>query len=721
MTPRINTVRAQFPRKFLHLLNNGPRYKGAWGGRGGLKSYAHADAALIRGAQQFERVLCARENMNSIKESVHHLLEARMAALGLQSVYEVLQSTILGPWFVDPRGNKRRTEFIFAGLRHNIDNIKSLEGATITWVEEAANVSKESWEKLFPTMRWEEPETGRAAEIWATWNSELETDDTHKRWILNPPPGAIVVYSSYLENPWLPEALRVEADYMKQHDPAGYRHVWMGECISEVEGAIFGDQLRQVDADGRLCSVPIDRTKPVDTYWDLGFGDTNAIWMMQAYGGWYNVVDYIEGNGLTIADWVVRLQQKGYVYGTDWLPHDGVDALLHKKLTGDRSKSVEMLMREAGRKPRVAPKLAVTDRINAARTVFSQCRFDAGRCADGVQALRHYQWGPVSALGVARREPLHDWASHACLTGDALVLTEDGPRQIDSIREGERVWTPRGYSEVTAAGPSWYTDRILTIKTTRGILRCTPEHKIFTSKGLKRADALRCSDKMVSGEEWNSVLSSWISTVTGFGYRETITGETAGISRARQTSIGPCGSMPTGPYLEVLRSITKTATRLTTRWRTWSACPASGINPSTHGSVSLLENSSPPPKLPSSALLSGTDLQKELSGTGPTARAHGRTANGLRRFALYVVSRFSRLILRLPNSATSVVEIAQSGYGADFQLVYDLTVKNHGCYQANGLLVSNSDAFCCLAVAAKHPPRQETAKRPPPRPVSAWA
>jgi phage terminase large subunit len=56
--------------------------------------------------------------------------------------------------------------------------------------------------------------------------------------------------------------------------------------------------------------------------------------------------------------------------------------------------------------------LGVNEGINAARTIFSQCRFDAKKCADGIQGLRHYQWGPVSSTGVAKREPLHDWASH---------------------------------------------------------------------------------------------------------------------------------------------------------------------------------------------------------------------------------------------------------------------------------------------------------------------
>ena len=104
----------------------------------------------------------------------------------------------------------------------------------------------------------------------------------------------------------------------------------------------------------------------------------------------------------------MQLQNKQYVYGTDWLPHDGVDTIIHHKLAGggDRSMSIEMLMRQAGRKPRIVPKMLITDQLNAARTIFPQCRFDERKCANGIQALRHYRWPPLSADGVAQRKPL---------------------------------------------------------------------------------------------------------------------------------------------------------------------------------------------------------------------------------------------------------------------------------------------------------------------------
>lgn len=439
-------MRVEFPEKLRFLTEShqhaGPcgnqcgRYKVPYGGRGGLKSWACADAALLRGAKQFERILCARETMDSLKQSVHHLLEQRIYALGLKGVYDIQQSAIYGPTFE----GYGRTEFLFAGLQHNVRNIKSLEGVTIVWVEEAQAVSKDSWDTLIPTIRWEDKVTGRKSEIWAPFNPRLVTDETYKRFVLDPPATAIICKTNYHDNPWFPEVLRADMEDARTKDEDDYRHIWLGEPIQQLKDAIFGAEMKATDASNRICSVPIDRTKPVETFWDLGFGDKTAIWFAQAYGGWYNLIDYVEDNGRTVADWIVVLQSRGYIYGQHWLPHDAVDAMLHHRMTGDKTRSVEMLMRAAGMNVRVAPKMAKFDRINAARTIFSQCRFDRDKCADGLQGLRLYRWGPPNANGEARREPLHDAASHPadgfCTLAVAIKQpAEVRPRQEQNYQE----------------------------------------------------------------------------------------------------------------------------------------------------------------------------------------------------------------------------------------------------------------------------------------------
>ncbi len=405
--------RAQFPEALSFFIDRShpdylKRNKIVYGGRGGLKSWAVVDAALLRGAMQLERVLFARETMDSIKESCHYLLEQRIYDLGLENVYEVQQQAIYGPTWP----GQGRTEIIFAGLRHNVRNIKSLEGVTICVVEEAESVSQESWDTLLPTIRWEDKAAGRASEVWAIFNPKLKKDDTYQRWILNTPPDTIVVKTSWRDNPWFPEVLRVQMEHMKATDFQRYLHVWEGECVQALEGAIYRNEYVAADTQGRICQVPYTPGLPVDTYWDLGFGDTNAIWMVQHVAGWHHVIGYLESRARTLDWYIAQLQQRPYAWGTDYLPHDGVDAMLHGKLTGDRSKSPDQVLRALGRQVRITPKLEITTGINAARSIFPLCRFDEKNCREGLDGLQQYQWGPDAASGQERTKPLHNWASH---------------------------------------------------------------------------------------------------------------------------------------------------------------------------------------------------------------------------------------------------------------------------------------------------------------------
>jgi len=383
-------MRAEFPEK-LQFLFEPHRYKVAYGGRGGAKSWNLARAILILGMQRRIRVLCARETQKSIKDSVHQLLEEQIAALGLGGLYRVEKQAIYGV---------NGTEIFFAGLRHNIDNIKSVESVDIVWVEEAQTVSKASWDKLIPTVRKD------GSEIWLSLNPDLETDDTYKRFVLRPPAEAKVVKVGWRDNPWFPEVLRKEMEELKATDEDDCNHIYEGCCISNLKGAIYAKQLRQVDVEGRICRVPYDATKPVHTFWDLGVDDATSIWFVQVVAFEYRLIDYLEQTGQGLPYYLKELQARPYVYGTHYLPHDGRARQLG---TG---KSVEELMRQAGLRVQIVPMLSVADGINAARTIFGQCWFDAEKCADGLQGLRHYRYGEKEELGVKTKVPLHDWASH---------------------------------------------------------------------------------------------------------------------------------------------------------------------------------------------------------------------------------------------------------------------------------------------------------------------
>ena len=220
----------------------------------------------------------------------------------------------------------------------------------------------------------------------------------------------------------------------------------MGECTTAIEGAVYGDEMAKALNEGRITRVSIDRTRAVDTFWDLGFGDSTAIWFAQALpGGTFHIVDYLEDSGKPISHYLIELQKKGYLYGTDWLPHDGVDAIIHKKLaSGDRSRSIEQIMRASGRRVRIAPKLNITTGINAVRSILPNCRFDEERCGRGLDCLRMYQWGAPSKTGVERAEPLHDQYSHGSDALRVFATSIKTPTIIreDSVFDGNRSYSP---------------------------------------------------------------------------------------------------------------------------------------------------------------------------------------------------------------------------------------------------------------------------------------
>lgn len=397
----MSNPKADFPAK-LECLFQPARYKILYGGRGGAKSWGVARALLILCAERPLRVLCAREIQRSIRDSVHQLLRDQIAALGMESFFQVLDSEIRG---------KNGSLFTFAGLRHNIANVRSKEGVDIVWVEEANLVSKSSWDALIPTIRKEE------SEIWVTFNPELDTDETYKRFVLKPPTGATLVKMNWSDNPWFPDVLRQEKDDLKVRDPDSYLTVWEGHCRQTLDGAVYANEIRTATEAGRICRVPYDASKPVDTFWDLGRADSTAIWFGQAVGFEYRIIDYYESHGHALGHYLKELQVRAYVYGTDFLPHDAENELLASERT------ISQQMRVAGRRVQIAPKVSVADGINAARTIFGQCWFDEDKCADGLQALRHYRYEKDEDLDTYKRNPLHDWASHGADAFRYLALS----------------------------------------------------------------------------------------------------------------------------------------------------------------------------------------------------------------------------------------------------------------------------------------------------------
>ena len=419
MTPTIQN--AEFPVK-LSFLFEPCRYKVAYGGRGGAKSWGIARALLILAAKNPLRILCAREFMTSMKDSVHKLLCDQIESLGLLGFYEITQSTIRG---------KNGSEFAFVGLKNNVANVKSYEGVDICWVEEAQTVSRLSWNTLIPTIRKEK------SEIWISFNPELESDETYQRFVLNPPANSKVVKINWSDNPWFPETLQLEKDALKARDIEAYNTVWEGLCRQTVDGAVFAREVQMAELEDRITKVAYDPTKPVHAVFDLGWSDATAIWFVQFISMETRLIRYLEDSQKTISEYLAKLQTYGYVYDTLWLPHDAENRTLVAN-----GRSIDQIVRAAGYKTKILPRVPIVDSINAARTLFRNCWFDRENCYDGLQCLRHYRYEVDPETKAFSKTPVHDQYSHGADAFRMLGLMVNEPRQRKPVRT-----QPQGYGQ----------------------------------------------------------------------------------------------------------------------------------------------------------------------------------------------------------------------------------------------------------------------------------
>ena len=390
----------ELPPKLVDLFSGEARWRCAYGGRGSGKSRSFAIMAAVRGyvwgnAGRSGQILCAREFMNSLKDSSFNEVAGAIASYDwLAEYYEV------GDTFI--RSRDGNVEFTFAGLRRNLDSIKSKARILLCWVDEAESVSHMAWDKLEPTVR----EDG--SEVWVSWNPESNLSETHKRFRADPPDGAKVVEINWRDNPYFPSVL----DQVRLNDfekrPETYDHIWEGSFLTYHEGAYYSLEMRDANAQGRITAVPYETASPVVTAWDLGIGDTTAIWFAQMIGPETRLIDHYETSGVGLDHYVRVLQEKGYVYGQHILPHD-----VRVRELGSGKSRLETLNSLGLQNIQIAPQLNVDDGIQASRSLLATCWFDAERCSHGIEALRAYHREYDDNNMVWKDRPAHDWSSHS--------------------------------------------------------------------------------------------------------------------------------------------------------------------------------------------------------------------------------------------------------------------------------------------------------------------
>jgi len=173
-----------------------------------------------------------------------------------------------------------------------------------------------------------------------------------------------------------------------------------------IAGAYYVQQIMQATKEGRIGKVPIEPTIKVDTAWDLGIDDSTTIWFTQSIGKEIRVIDYYENNGEALSHYVKVLQDKGYIYGNHFAPHD----IQVRELSTGKSRLETAI--SLGINFQVAPNISVEDGIDAARNIFGKCWFDEARCNRGLNALKSYHKEYDEKNKCYRSTAKHDWSSH---------------------------------------------------------------------------------------------------------------------------------------------------------------------------------------------------------------------------------------------------------------------------------------------------------------------
>lgn len=405
--PTERLVEPTIPRKLRFLLEPHP-YKVIYGGRFGMKTRSACTALLMRGVEAPLRILCARETMKSIEESLHEELKGVMDELELGGVYTPFEREIRG---------RNGTRIFYTGLaRHTAQSIKGYANVDIVLIDEAQSVSKRSWDFLIPTIR------KSGSEIWVLLNPDMADDDTYQRWIVHPLPDAVVVKTGWQDaqaNGWFPEQENQKRLHFAQYQPKDYDNIWEGMPRTVVEGAIFADEVNQIEQDGRYTKVPYNPSLPVHTVWDLGWNDKMVVIMVQRSGpSTVSIINYLEVNRMRYDEVIGILEQLRYRWGEDWLPHDA------EQSDPKSGTNARKLLQGMGRKVRIIPKSDPEARIRAARTLFPQLVMDNGKRTINwpdaylgaerlLYCLRRYKRIIPKSTG-EESSPLHDEFSHAC-------------------------------------------------------------------------------------------------------------------------------------------------------------------------------------------------------------------------------------------------------------------------------------------------------------------
>lgn len=223
-------------RALERLVTTPKSIKVAIGGRGSGKSIGVADIMVMKMDTERADVYCLREFQDSIADSVHKVLKGSIEKrLGLTG-WDIQEKTIIAP-------NGAKTTY--KGANRNPDSMQSAQDYKYSFFEEAHRASKDSLDKLLPTII-----RNPGAECWFAGNPQSSADPFSQRFIV-PYQEALdrdgfyeddlhlIVVMNWRDNPWWNEEQERLRSWDYENRPrAEYDWIWEGKFNDTVENAL---------------------------------------------------------------------------------------------------------------------------------------------------------------------------------------------------------------------------------------------------------------------------------------------------------------------------------------------------------------------------------------------------------------------------------------------------------------------------------------------------
>tara|TARA_R110000850_G_scaffold169332_1_gene294517 strand:+ start:3417 stop:4778 length:1362 start_codon:yes stop_codon:yes gene_type:complete len=280
-----------------------------YGGRASSKSWDAAGFAVFLSQYCKIRFLCTRQFQNKIEESVYSLIKSQIERFGLSHDFKITNNKI--------QCLSTGSEFIFYGLWRHIDEIKSLEGIDVCWIEEAHNLTPHQWEILEPTIR------KQGSKFWVIFNPNFLSDFSYQRFVVNPPANTVTKLINYTENEFLSQTALDVIDAAFEEDAEEAQHVYLGIPRQDDDSVIIKRSMIEAAIDSHIklgFEAQGDRVEGYDVA-DSG-QDKNAT--CSSHGVVVYAIDEWKGGENELMKSCKRVHSKAEQNNADWIVYDSI-------------------------------------------------------------------------------------------------------------------------------------------------------------------------------------------------------------------------------------------------------------------------------------------------------------------------------------------------------------------------------------------------------------